>query len=79
MQTAKLFQNGQSQAVRLPKECRFAGQEVYVKKMGSVVMLYPVDKTWETFLEGLEGFTDDFFAHGRPPQGEQQERASFDI
>jgi len=74
MQTAKLFQNGQSQAVRLPKECRFTGHEVYVKKMGSVVILYPVDKTWEAFLESLDGFTDDFFASGRPPQGEQQER-----
>jgi len=79
MQTAKLFQNGQSQAVRLPKECRFEGNEVYAKKMGSVVMLYPLDKTWETFLEGLAGFTDDFMVDGRPPQGEQQARHSLEL
>ena len=74
MKTAKLFQNGQSQAVRLPKEYRFEGEEVYLKKMGRVVILYPKDKAWEVFLEGLEGFSDDFLPQGRPPQGEQQTR-----
>ena len=79
MQTAKLFQNGQSQAVRLPKDYRFTGAEVYAKKIGSVVMLYPKDKTWETFLEGLDGITDDFMMDGRPPQGESQVREGFDV
>ncbi|MCL2420644.1 MAG: AbrB/MazE/SpoVT family DNA-binding domain-containing protein, partial [Defluviitaleaceae bacterium] len=41
METAKLFQNGQSQAVRLPKEYRFAGNEVGVTRMGELVVLYP--------------------------------------
>ncbi len=65
METAKLFVNGQSQAVRLPKECRFSGSEVYVKKVGDAVMLFPKEHVWETFLNGLDGFTDDFFADGR--------------
>jgi len=40
MDTAKLFQNGQSQAVRLPKEFRFAGEEVFIKKVGHTVILF---------------------------------------
>lgn len=65
METAKLFVNGQSQAVRLPKEYRFLGNEVFVQKVGNAVMLFPKDQAWETFLNGLNSFTDDFFADGR--------------
>lgn len=75
METAKIFQNGSSQAVRLPKECRFSGDEVYVKKVGTAVMLYPKDQVWETFLNGLDGFSDDFLAEGRD-QGAQPPRES---
>jgi len=60
MQTAKLFQNGQSQAVRLPKEFRFAGDEIGIKKIGQVVYLFPKDAVWEIFMEGVNGFSDDF-------------------
>ena len=41
MDSAKLFYNGRSQAVRLPKEFRFEGEEVYIKKIGSAVVLMP--------------------------------------
>ncbi len=61
MYTAKLFTNGNSQAVRLPKECRFAGTEVYASKIGDAIMLVPQNKAWETFIEGLDEFTDDYF------------------
>ncbi|MBN2825500.1 MAG: AbrB/MazE/SpoVT family DNA-binding domain-containing protein, partial [Campylobacterales bacterium] len=50
--TAKLFQNGQSQAVRLPKEFRFEHlKEVTIKKMGSAVVLIPKSKAlvWDEF------------------------------
>lgn len=60
MLTAKLFVNGSSQAVRLPKEYRFTGTEVYAQKIGDTVMLIPKEKVWETFLEGINGFTDDY-------------------
>jgi len=73
METAKLFVNGQSQAVRLPKEYRFTGNEVYIKKVGYAVMLFPKERAWETFLNGLNSFTDDFFADGRN-QGVQPPR-----
>lgn len=61
MLTAKLFTNGSSQAVRLPKEFRFSGSEVYAQKIGETVILVPKDKAWETFIEGINGFTDDYF------------------
>lgn len=41
MDTAKLFQNGKSQAIRLPKNYRFRGSKVYIKKMGNAVILIP--------------------------------------
>ena len=65
MDTAKLFLNGRSQAVRLPKDFQFSGEEVYVKKIGNAVMLYPKDEVWETFLNGLNSFSDDVFSDGR--------------
>ena len=61
MQTAKLFTSGRSQAVRLPKECRFPGTEIGVKRLGELVVLYPQDRAEELFYSGLGGFTDDFF------------------
>jgi antitoxin VapB len=51
MQTAKLFVNGSSQAVRLPKDFRFQGDEVGVKKVGEIVLLYPKDSAWAHFLQ----------------------------
>jgi antitoxin VapB len=75
MDTAKLFKNGQSQAVRLPKQYAFPGVEVYVKKIAGVVMLIPKDaEPWEPFIRSLELFTDDFMA-ARPGQGEPDVRS----
>jgi antitoxin VapB len=65
MNIAKLFLNGQSQAVRLPKAYRFNGDEVYIKKIGDAVVLFPKDREWDMFLRGLDGFSDDFMNDGR--------------
>ena len=61
METAKIFQNGQSQAIRLPKEYRFTGDEVGIRKMGDIVMLYPTDKADALFFSSLGNFSDDLF------------------
>jgi len=76
MQTAKLFQNGRSQAVRLPKEFQFVGDDVFIQKHGDAVLLIPHEKAWEVFMEGINGFSDDFMIGGRN-QGENQEREEF--
>ena len=57
METAKLFQTGRSQAVRLPKAFRFEGEEVFIKRVGNGVLLIPKDKKpWQSMLESLEKF-----------------------
>ncbi len=59
-QTAKVFVNGSSQAVRLPKECRFDGQEVYIRKEGDQVILSPRPTSWQDFFESTLRPSDDF-------------------
>jgi antitoxin VapB len=60
MDTARLFQSGRSQAVRQPKEYRFAGTEVAVKHFGNGVRLLPVDDPWQTLEAGLNAFESGF-------------------
>jgi antitoxin VapB len=72
MQTAKLFENGRSQAVRLPKECRFEDQEVYVRKYEDMVILFPKRSGWAPLVNSLDKFTDDFMRERNQPK--QQER-----
>lgn len=75
METAKLFQNGQSQAVRLPKKYRFKGENVIIKRLGNAVVLLPYEDSWSTLFDSLEQFSDDFMEEGRQ-QPESQERES---
>ena len=65
METAKIFENGRSQAIRLPKKFRFSDGEVYVNRVGEAVILLPKKAIWETFMNGLNSFTDDFLEDGR--------------
>lgn len=58
---------GRSQAVRLPKECRLAGKEVYVRKLGGIVILIPKDDPWSSFARSLEHFTNDFPMETKQP------------
>ena len=62
MDTAKLFSNGGSQAVRLPKNYRFDASEVLVNRIGNIVMLIPKNDRWQSLLTSLSMFTDDFLA-----------------
>lgn len=75
MKTAKLFKNGESQAVRLPKEFRFAGDEVFIKRVGNAVVLLPKSQSWDTLIASLSKFSDDFMADREQPT--QRERETF--
>ena len=81
MQTAKLFKNGRSQAVRLPKEFRFEGEEVYVQRQGRSVLLTPKDTLksrkaqWQDFFDALDSF-DPKFPLVRDQPKEQEVRKS---
>lgn len=57
MKTAKIFKHGNSQAVRLPKEFRFAGSEVQVKRAGAGVLLLPTSLTYEQVMSVVDRFT----------------------
>ena len=61
--TAKLFRSGRSQAVRLPKEYRFKGNEVYIKKeRGSVILSEKLQISWAEIFDGFTG-DPDFQVH----------------
>jgi antitoxin VapB len=81
MQTAKLFKNGRSQAVRLPKEFRFEGEEVYVRREGNSIVLSPKIKPkpkenpWKDFFAALDMFDPRFPLERHQPK-EQQVRKS---
>jgi len=64
MQTAKVFRNGRSQAIRLPKEFRVDAKDVYLKKTSEGFLVIARDP-WEVFLEGVGELSDDFMAGGR--------------
>ena len=74
MDTARLVQSGRSQAVRLPKEYRFAGTEVVVKHFGNGVLLLPADNPWQTLQAGLDAFEPGFTLAREQP--EEQQRAA---
>ena len=77
MKIAKLFMNGQSQAVRLPKEFRFDGDEVFIKRVGSSVVLLPEKNSWGALVDSLGQFTPEFMAKREQPTGKDK-RASWD-
>lgn len=74
MKTAKLFQNGQSQAVRLPKEFRFDGEAVFIKKVGNATVLLPIQDPWQPLLDSLNKFSPDFMEdRGQPKQQDRED------
>lgn len=72
MMMAKVFENGRSQAVRLPKEYRFSDKEVAINKIGDVVLLMPKENKWAGFLSSLNLFSEDFMNDGREQSVEQE-------
>jgi len=71
--TAKLFTTGRSQAVRLPKEFRFEGSEVFIRKEGDKVILSEKPTSWEDFFSASEHPTADFMAERVDVEAEKRE------
>ncbi len=59
---ARIFQNGRSQAVRLPAEFRFPAKQVFVSREGERVILSPRPASWDAFFESGPKPTSDFMA-----------------
>ncbi len=72
---AKLFKNGASQAVRLPKAFRFDGQEVCIKRVGAAVILYPRRAAWDIMENALGKCDDDFMPQRHQPTRGQRRRS----
>lgn len=72
MQTAKIFQNGRSQAVRLPKAFRIQGTEVKISREGNRIILEPIDWSWDEWLNALALFSDDFMTNEREQPAAQE-------
>ncbi|MEK7271193.1 MAG: type II toxin-antitoxin system VapB family antitoxin [Planctomycetota bacterium] len=70
MKTAKLFVTGRSQAVRLPKEFRFSGKEVFIQRMGQAVVLLPSIHSWDILFEACKEFSDDFMTERSQPESQ---------
>jgi antitoxin VapB len=77
MATAKLFWSGRSQAVRLPKDFRFEGKEVRIRRHGNAVILEPTADDW-VWLDALAGQVDDDFASAANEQLPEQNRPTLD-
>lgn len=75
MQTAKLFANGKSQAVRLPKEFRFKGNEVVVKRLGNAVLLFPARYSAKEMKSILDSLDPDFQITRDQPKRQQKRRS----
>ena len=79
-QIAKIFMNGRSQAVRLPKSYRFEGKEVYLKKVPEGVLLLPKDKTiWEAWERNLQKYDSPFMVERNQPELQQQREGLDDV
>jgi antitoxin VapB len=73
MERAKIFWSGRSQAVRLPKDFRFSGEEVRIRRRGNAVILEPIPADW-TWLDAITGKLDDDFVQGALEDAPEQER-----
>ncbi len=77
METAKLFWSGRSQAVRLPKDFRFQGDEVRIRRHGNAVILEPIADDWR-WLDAIAGKLDDDFVASVEEKQPQQKRPRLD-
>jgi antitoxin VapB len=76
--TAKLFRNGRSQAVRLPREFRFEGDEVLIRQVGNGVLLEPKVKNVLEWFAKLDDFKGEFMKKGDRQQPQTPSREIFD-
>ncbi|MHB1688530.1 MAG: type II toxin-antitoxin system antitoxin VapB [Ignavibacteriaceae bacterium] len=74
METAKIFENGKSQAVRLPKAYRLKGREAYITKVGDAIILLPKKNKWDSLISSLDKFSEDFMSERIQPELENRER-----
>lgn len=73
MDKARVFKSGNSQAVRLPKEYQLNTNEVYIRKVGNMIILLPKADIWSNFEKSLEMFDDSFMTDRVQPKYDERE------
>ena len=73
MKTAKVFRNGRSQAIRLPKKYRLPGKDVYVRKLDQMIVLLPKKDPWSSLVKSLDRFSEDFLSERNQPVSQKRE------
>ncbi|RPI70115.1 MAG: antitoxin [Ignavibacteriales bacterium] len=73
MNTAKLFNNGKSQAVRLPKAFRLKGKEAYITKVGDALIIFPKREKWNSLISSIDKFSEDFMSERIQPPVDKRE------
>ncbi|NCN04266.1 MAG: AbrB/MazE/SpoVT family DNA-binding domain-containing protein [Spirochaetales bacterium] len=76
MKTVKVFQSGNSQAIRIPKEFAVSDSELFIQKVGGSIILTSKDDIWFRFRSSLDHFSKDLFSEGRE-QPDMQEPEEF--
>ena len=72
MRSSKVFTSGNSQAVLIPKEYQVQEEELYIQRIGRTMILFPTSDPWESFVQSLDEFTEDFMREGRNQPGQQE-------
>ena len=77
MQRTRTFMTGRSQAIRIPLAYRLPDEEIVINRVGDTITLTPVSKLGSAFLHGLDHFSDDFMADGRPEQSHEMPKVEW--
>ena len=73
METAKVFDSGNSQAIRIPKKYKLKGKEAYITKIGDAIVILPIKQKWNTLITSLDKFSDDFMSERSQPEMEKRD------
>jgi len=68
METAKVFDSGNSQAIRIPKKFKLKGKEAYITKIGDAIVIFPMKQKWNSLIDSLDKFSDDFLVNRVQPE-----------
>jgi antitoxin VapB len=74
MDTAKVFDSGNSQAIRIPKKFKLKGKEAYITKIGDAIVILPMKQKWNSLIDSIDKFSDDFLMDRSQPTLEKREK-----
>lgn len=73
METAKVFDSGNSQAIRIPKKFKLKGKEAYITKIGDAIVILPMKQKWNSLISSIDKFSNDFLTDRSQPTLEKRD------